>query len=243
MAFRIETKTGAGLILWLILWLASASAAWGAARSYDVRHRHLRNGGPGVLRIDENSVSFEEGGKKVNHSRQWKYEDIQELVLGPETLRIVTWEDNRWELGRDRVYRFDRLPAKLAADWYPAFRARLDRRFVAALADDSMKPEWQAPVKLVQGRGGSHGILLVGTDQMVYKTSEAGRSRTWRIGDVENVSSSDVFDLTLTTHEREFRFRLKQALPEPRYNELWRRVNRANGLQILTSNDRTGDRQ
>lgn len=65
--------------------------------------------------------------------------------------------------------------------------------------------------------------------------SEAARSRTWRIQDLENVSSSDPFDLTVTTHEREFRFQLKQALNEARYQELWLRVNRVRGLQILSA--------
>ena len=199
MEFRTEAKACAGLILCVSF-----------AVGYDVRHVHLRNGGPGVLRIGENSIAFDEQGKHVKHSRTWKYDDIQELILGPETLRIVTYEDNRWQLGRDRVYVFDKLPASLAAEWYPVFRTRLDARFVAALADDQVPAEWQMPAKLMYGRGGSQGVLLMGADRVVYNSSQPGESRTWRMGDLENVSSSGVFDLTLTTHEREFRFQLKQ---------------------------------
>jgi hypothetical protein len=227
MAFRTEAKACAGLIL-----LAVCSFAV-EPRTYSVRHKHLHNGGTGILKIDEHSVSFEEPGKRSNHSRVWKYDDIQELTLGRDTLRIVTYEDNRLELGRDRVYLFDRLPSTLAADWYPVFRAQLDERFVAALADNEVKPEWQMPVKLLHARAGSQGFLLVGTDRVVYSSGQPGESRTWRIGDLENVSSADRFDLTVTTHEREFRFQLKQALDETRYQELWMRVNRARGLQIL----------
>jgi hypothetical protein len=209
-------------------------AAFAVAGSpYDVRHEHLQHGGPGILRIDDNSISFEERGKLAKHSRTWKYDDIQELTLGPDTLRIVTYEDNRWQFGRDRVYVFDRLPATLAAEWYPVFRARLDRRFVAALADEALIPEWQIPVKLAHGRAGSQGMVLVGAEGVVYKSTQAGESRTWRMRDLENVSSSGVFDLTITTHEREFRFQLKQELVEPRYQELWRRVNQGRGLEIL----------
>jgi hypothetical protein len=228
MAFRTETKACA----FLIVWAAFACAA--TPRSYTVEHKHLRHGGTGVLRIDDNSISFEERGKQARHSRTWKYEDIQELILSPETLRVVTYEDNRWELGRDRVYDFDRMPAAMAADWYPVFRARLDARFVAALADETLRPEWQVPVKLAHGRGGSQGVVLVGADRVVYKSGQRGESRTWRIGDLENVSSSDAFDLTITTHEREFRFQLKQALNDARYQQLWTRVNQARGLQILS---------
>ena len=227
MAFRIEAKACAGLILWVSL------AA--AAPSYSVRHQHLRHGGAGILRIDESGVTFQEAAKGAKHSRTWKYDDIQELVIGPDMVRIVTYEDNRWELGRDRVYVFDHVPASLAADWYPVFRARLDQRFVAALADDQVKAEWQIPAKLMHGRGGSQGVLLVGEDRVVYKSAQRGESRTWRIGDLENLSSSGVFDLTVTTHEREFRFQLKQPLSEARYQALWMRVNQARGLQILSA--------
>lgn len=230
MAFRTEAKIGVGIVL-------LAGAAWAQTGAYPVRHTHLRSGAAGELRIDSQSISFVERGKP-KHSMTWKYEDIQELVLGTNTLRIVSYDDNRWQLGRDRVYLFDGLPAKLAADWYPVFRARLDQRFVAALADERVPADWQIPAKLMEGRGGSQGVVLVNADGVVYKSAKPGESRTWRINDLINVSTSDAFDLTITTHERDFRFQLKQVLPEARYNELWRRVNLANGLQILK-----GDKQ
>jgi hypothetical protein len=237
MAFRTEAKACAGLILCVTFALGATT------QTYNVRHRHLRNGGPGVLRIDEKSISFEEAGKQAKHSRTWKYDDIQELILGPETLRIVTYEDSRWELGRDRVYVFDRMPASVAADWYPVFRTRLDARFVAALADEQAKPEWEMPAKLVHGRTGSQGVVLVGADRVVYRSGQPGESRTWRTGDLENVSSSGPFDLTITTHEREFRFQLKQAMSEERYQELWMRVNQSRGLQILSKGSGKQGRQ
>ena len=232
MAFRTKTKACAGVAACMILTAGQVMAA----PAYNVEHKHLRHGGAGTLRIDENSISFDEPGKQAKHSRSWKYDDIQELTLGPDTLRIVTYEDNKWELGRDRVYLFDKIPASLAADWYPVFRARLDARFVAALADAAITPEWQIPAKLAHGRAGSQGVLLVGAEGVVYKSSQAGESRTWRLRDLENVSSSGAFDLTISTHEREFRFQLKHELDAARYQELWLRVNRARGLQLLTSN-------
>jgi hypothetical protein len=225
MAFRTEAKTCACLIL------CAVSAA--GAQTYEVRHKHLRNGVTGVLRIDDTSLSFEEKGKYAKHSRVWKYEDIQRLTLSPDELRIVTYEDNRMELGRDRVYLFDNLPAAVVADWYPVFRTRLDARFVAALADEQVRPDWEIPVKLVHGRGGSQGVFQVGPDLIVYKSAAPAESRTWRTSDLESVSTSGEFDLTLTTHEREFRFQLKKALSEPRFQQLWERVNRARRLQIL----------
>ncbi len=239
MAFRSKAKTCARVISGLAL----AFPMWAQTGTYEVRHRHLHGGAQGVLRIDADFLSFDEGGKQAKHSRQWKFEDIQELVLAPDTLRIVTYEDERWELGRDRVWVFDRLAAAIAIDWYPIFSKKLDQRFVAALADEKVNPEWRIPVKLTHGRGGSQGALLIGTDGVVYKSGQPSQSRTWRIADIENVASSDPFDLTITTHERDFRFQLKEALSRPRFDELWQRVNRASGLQILSSNKPTGERQ
>ena len=144
------------------------------------------------------------------------------------------YKDNRWQLGRDREYVFDKLPASLASEWYPVFRPRLDARFVAALADNQVPAEWQMPVKLVHGRGGLQGVLLMGADRVVYNSSQPGESRTWRIGDLENVSSSGLFNLTVATHERVFRFQLKHAMSDERYQELWMRVNQGRGLKILS---------
>lgn len=228
MAFRIKTKTCTGLILFLALTGAAAG------QSYNVEHKHLRHGAPGVLQIDRNSISFQESGKGAKHSHSWKYDDIQELTLGPDTMRIQSYEDNRLELGRDRVYLFDKLPASLTSDWYPVFRTQLDRRFVAALADDQVKPLWQKPAKLIHGRSGSQGIVLVGTGAIVYKSAQAGESRSWRIHDIDNVSSAGPFDLAITTNEREFRFQLKQELVDADFQELWIRINENHGLQMLS---------
>ena len=228
MAFRIKAKTCAGVVLLTVCAFAASP------QNYEVTHKHLRHSGLGVLRIDETGISFEEQGKQAKHSRVWKYDDIQELILGAGTLRIMTYEDNRWQLGRDRVYLFDQVPPRLAIDWYPEFRSRLDARFVAALADDQAVSDWQLPVKLIHGRSGSSGVLLVGADSIVYKSAAPAESRTWRISDIENVSTSDPFDLTLATREATFRFQLKQSLPADRYQELWKRVSQTRGLRILT---------
>ncbi len=213
--------------------LLAFAAAAATPKSYNVTHRHLRHGGAGVLKIDDAGISFDESGKGAKDSRHWKYEDIQELRLGPDFLRILTYEDNRAELGRDRVYLFEKTPAAMATDWYPVFSRTLDKRFVAALADPAVKPEWRLPVKMLHGTGGSQGELLVGKEQIVYKTARPGESRTWRMSDIDSVGTSGPFDLTITVLERTFRFQLKAELPEARYQELWMQLNRGHGLPIL----------
>jgi hypothetical protein len=191
---------------------------------YRVRHVHLRNGVYGSLIIGEDGIAFGEAGKHADHSRKWKFDDIRQLTLSPTVLRVQTYE------GRNREFVFDGLPKDVSASWYPVFSERLDQRFVAALADEQVKPEWQVPVKLAKK---VQGDLLVGGGRVVFRSDAPNESRTWRISDIDSVASGGRFDLTVTTREREFRFELKQVLVESRYQELWRAVNRAQGLQIL----------
>ena len=220
MAFRSEAKTCACLIL-------MATALGAAPKSYNVVHKHLRHGGAGVLKIDDAGITFTESGKgsTVKDSRVWKFEDIQELRLGPDFLRILTYEPSLRTLNRDRAYVFERTPAAIATEWYPIFRAKLDKRFVAALADPDVVPEWQMPV-----RGGT---LVVGKDRIVFKSVRPGESRTWRMSDVESVGSSGPFDLTISVLERTFRFQLKEEMSDSRYQALWMRVTKGQGLKIL----------
>jgi hypothetical protein len=179
------------------------------------------------------------------HARQWRFDDIEQLTLGPAVLRILTYEDPRWKIGSNREFVFDNLPEDLAARLYPVFSRRLDQRFVAALADDPVPALWEIPAKLLERTGGSQGAILVGGDRVVvYRTELTEQSRTWRIPDIEMVSSSGPFDLTITTFElagsnyagrKDFHFALKRPLTEAEYNGLWRKVNQAKGLQILNS--------
>jgi len=178
----------------------------------------------GVLRISADSIAFEAAPKHKERSRVWKLDDIRQLTLGPTFLRVQTYER------RNREFVFDPLPKEVAENWYPVFSTRRDQRFVAALADDAIKPEWQIPASLTSK---VQGVLLVGADGVVFRAERSGESRTWRIADIESVASGGRFDLTVTTREKEFRFELKQVLPEARYQELWLKVNRAQGLEIL----------
>ena len=237
MALRVEKRIGA----FLILSIGLASLALAQSVSYDVRHKHARKGARGILRISDSGIAFEETGKKRKHMREWAYPDIEQLTLRDDSLSILTYEDVRWQFGRDRIYDFDRLPEDASAVLFRMFRQRLDQRFIAALADTEMKPLWQTGVKLLHGLSGSEGIFLLGADQIVFHSSQKGASRTWRLKDIDLVSSSGPFDLAITTLERtswhrgsptEMRFQLKEALSEDHYQELWRMVNQSKGLQL-----------
>jgi len=243
MAFRTEKRTG----IVALLALAIVPALFGQKElRFEVRHDHWRKHGVGTLVITERGVSFQEFNKKkqIKHAFELNYQDIQELKLSTEKLTLVTYKDRKWLLGLDKEYEFTLTPGQSFSDAYALLKDRLDQRFVAAVADEQTQPLWEVPVKLLGRVTGSEGVLQVGPDRVVYRTTQKRLSRTWRYGDIENISTSGPFQLTLTTYERAkthygnlkgFNFQLKQALDEKRFNLLWRRVNQTKGLELLTS--------
>ena len=245
MAFRTEKAVGA------LMAAALALPAAGQEFRYQARHDHLRKSGAGTLLLDAQGISFQETGKKKNkHTWRWALQDIQQLEIAPRSLRVLTYKDSKWKLGADRGYRFDLPPSQSFRDAYEFLKGRLDQRFVAALADGGVTPLWRIPVKHLLRFGGSEGELVVGADRIVYSTDSKNDARTWRYADIENVSSTGPFQLTLTTWERAlahygnlkgYNFQLKEPLAEARYTELWQRVNGTKGLKFLSYTERNTD--
>lgn len=245
MALRSKAKSLPGLSLAGFLLFGVPPPIAAQSYTFEVRHRHWHKGAMGTLRISPDEISFEEHGKKgKTDSRNWRYEEIQQLEVSPSELRILTYEDSKWKLGRDREYIFDRVPKDLAVEAYPLWTSKLDQRFIAAVPAPEPAPEWKVGAKLDHGLSGTLGTLMIGREQIVFDAGERGGSRSWRLIDIENVSSSGSLDLTVTTSEksglfrgsgRQFHFQLQQPLKEDQYSALWRRVNRSKGLTFLDS--------
>lgn len=197
----------------------------------------------GALRVGPDEISFAESSKKgKTDSRIWRYEEIQQLTVSPAELRILTYEDSKWKLGRDREYVLDRLPKELAEQTYHLLNGKLDQRFVAAIPNPEATTGWKARAKLDQGLSGTLGTLLISRDEVVFDAGERGGSRSWRLIDIENISRMGPLDFTLTTSEksgwfrggvRQFHFQLQEPLPEDRFYTLWRRLNQSKGLTFL----------
>ena len=248
----------------LVVALLALVPAGAAELTYQVRHdRPLHDHrwilktkvSEGVLTINDQGVGYQqvipEGKRKKNakkppklESVQFDYQDIQELWVSPDKLVLVAYKDRKWLLGIDKEFEFLLPKGKSFEDAYAMLKDKLDRRFVAAMADPQPNVVWELPVKLLGTIKGSEGLLQVGPDRIVYKTDRSRQSRTWRYQDIENVSTSDRYQLTLTTYERAkthygsmkgFNFQLKRPLDEKRFEALWRRLNQDKGLQFLTS--------
>ena len=238
---RIEKAVGA------LITLALAVSAQDLR--FEVRHDHLRKGGAGTLTLTAQGIAFEEAvPHRHPHAWKWAFQDIQQLTIAPRRLTVLTYIDNRWRAGADRTYRFDLLAGEDFGKAWALLKGKLDQRLVAALPEPGGAALWRMPAKHLLRFGGEHGTLAARAEGLVFETDRRNQSRTWRWEDVENVSTSGPFQLTVTTFERArthygdlkgFNFQLKQRLETARYDDLWRRVHAAQGLPILKSYERT----
>jgi len=204
--------------------LILAFAAWASAAQFTVRHEHWRKGCEGTMTVGEDGVSFTGAG---DHSWSWKFQDIQELRLTPRSIHILTYKDDKFRLGADVGYEFT---GKIPADSLYAFlRDRMDQRFVAQMDVDSALPTLTLAVKHEARVLGSEGRLAFTPDSIVYGTPAKNQSRTWRYEDIDSISSSGRFQLTITTLEKSFNFQLKQPITEGQYNQLWLQIEKKNG--------------
>ncbi|MCC7498745.1 MAG: hypothetical protein IT160_14280 [Bryobacterales bacterium] len=257
MAFRTEKRVGtllSGLLLAPAFLLGQQTfryQVWhGHSRLYSLPPHVHKAGDAGTLTIDDAGVSFRQTSKKAKRARHpevlhWGYQDIQQLKIAPKSLTVLTYQDDKWKLGADRQYDFDLVAGPTFEDAYRVLKLRLDQRFVAVIADAAPRALlWEIPVKHRIRFGGDQGVLQVGAGEIVYRSARSKESRTWRYEDIDNISTSGPFQLTITTFERakldygsrkEFNFELKERLGESRYNDLWLRLNRAQGLNVLGS--------
>jgi hypothetical protein len=224
MAHRSQKAIGITLLL--------AASLTGQELTFQARRDKLVRDEPGALTLSASSLKWT-GAKS---SAEWPLDDIQQLFLSPQRIVVLTYKDRSpWLLGVDHEFDFRLTPGQDVVPAYRALKSKLDRRFVAALPDPDPAPLWELRARLLGTLQGSEGVLKFGPDRIVYETAKPENSRTWRIPeDIANISSTDPYQFTLTTHERaithygsrkDFNFQLKQPLEEKRYTLLWRRLN------------------
>lgn len=212
--------------------------------SFEAHHKHWRGECLGRLSFDDEGVQFDGIGKK-GHAGHWDWLDIQQLKIQDDgEVSLLTYKDNPWRLGADRELHFAVADPRFAEGVAPLAGRRLERRFVSGFSNPLPQPLWDLQVKHLLRITGSEGTLAVYEDRLIYKTGKPGDTRTWYLWDIESISASGDDGLTITTYERarshygrrkDFNFELKQPLSEARYNELWQRLEKAKGLEVLSS--------
>jgi hypothetical protein len=217
--------------------IALAAVVLLTSQTVELRHDHLWRSGSGTLHVSETGVTWAEP-KEPKHNRTWSWIDIQQLELTSQSIRILTYEDAKWRGYRDREYLLNGLPAGFAESISPLLRDRLREKFIGTLAFEPSDAIWTIPVKLRQGLGGSEGELIFSTGLLTYSSPEKAQSRSWPLEQIEMISSSGRYELTVLPHEqdgwtrgrREYNFQLKRPLGEDDYQQLWMSIQTANGL-------------
>jgi hypothetical protein len=227
-------------------WLALVSPAASLAQTQlvlSVRHDHAWGSCSGTLTLDDRGVRYET--KHAKDAREWAYGDVQQFqVEDGRRLRILTYEDRKWRLGADKAFEFEwQEGGATPEEVYQFLQARVPRPIAAWLrVGDLGEARFEFPVKHLGIVRGTEGRLVF-TDRWVVLQSEETEeeksgNRTWRYEDIESISSSGPYELTLTTYEqqkfrygsrRTYRFQLKEALPADRYDSLWRFLNEKKG--------------
>ena len=213
-----------------------------------VRHDHARGSCSGTLTLDAYGLRYDTPHTK--DARNWAYEDVQQFqVEEGRRLKILTYEDRKWRLGADKAFEFD-WPENEAApeDVYRFLEARVRRPIAAWLHPaDLGAVRYEFSVKRLGILSGRDGHLLFTDRRVVLQADQVAQKdagdRAWRYDDIESISSSGLYELTLTTYERErlqyasrraYRFQLKEALPPETYDALWRFVNEKKGSTVTS---------
>lgn len=205
------------------------------AQSFRVRHDHSPWGAcQGELTITEKGIRFDSETEE-GHSQSWDWLDIQTVDRqSAERFSILTYQDQKWLLGKDRSWNFSMLHDEsegLSNERFDLIMQRLERPVVNRQVRD-VEAEYEVPVKHLHTFGGCEGELRFSRGWIVYATDHARDQRSWRKQvEVVNVWSTGPYDLEVEVYEREggdllktrrFRFQLKVPLDENYYDRLRR---------------------
>ena len=221
------------LILWFGGLLLVSSVLQAQEVQFPVRHDRLLRDRIGELIFGETGIEYRT--KDNGDARTWKYEDIQQLgLLGPKELTIITYEDSKWKLGKDLFYRFTITTGEITPALWTQLQAKLKRPLVSALIPPDIASKFTIPVKHLRGFGGTQGMLEIGDEYLIYKTTVPKDSRIWRYRDISSVGTTGPYQMRITSidrtdtesgSERNFVFSLKERLVPEAYDFIWWKIN------------------
>lgn len=185
--------------------------------------------GSGRVEITDQGIDFQ--AKDAKRSRSWEWNDIQSFDRISETeFEVLTYEDSKRYLGRDRSWRFTITDGVLDDGLFAMIAGHLGRPVTDRVLDQPEDVLYQVPVKHLHTFGGCEGTLEFTADAIYYKTDDANDARQWLLArDIDSVWSSDRYRLTIYTYEnnrrefrrmRAFQFDLKAPLDTAFYREL-----------------------
>lgn len=211
------------ILLWISLQLLSA-------QTFQVKRlKTLWRDAEGQIRITEEGIAYD--AKKPRHSRNWKYEDIQYFDrISNKEFTVLSYEDAKWQLGRDREYRFVITSGELTDDLFQRISARLKKPLTNRVTGEVSGVQYEIPVKHLHTLGGCEGVLKFTDDAIYYETADKKDAREWLLArDVESVWSMDPYQLEIHVYDnnrrefsrtRVYKFELKRALDPDFYRAL-----------------------
>lgn len=220
--------------LMLIIFIGTCFAVKpAAAQNSDlaVEHEHMLHSCRGKLTITPERIEYKTDHKE--DSRTWSYAELKQIkVESPIRIELVTYEDQKRMLGRDRVFRFRVLEGEISSETSALLMEKTAHPLVTSVkpATDGT-PVFDVPVKHVHAFGGCVGTLRIYPDRVVYESQDMpSDSRYWRYGDIQNFSQSERFRFEVVTFEDKFggpkayNFQLREELPANAYDYVWARV-------------------
>ena len=201
-----------------------------AADTFTVIHKKkgLPNGS-GTVEITDDGIRFQ--AKKQKRSRQWSWLDIQYFDrISENEFNILTYEDQKRFLGRDKSYRFLITDGKLSGELFAKISNKLARPVTNRVVREGEKVLYEIPVKHQHGLGGCEGVLRFTEDAIYYVTDHTKDAREWLLArDINSVWSMSPYQLELHVYDnnrrefsstRVYNFQLKKPLEEAFYREL-----------------------
>lgn len=201
-----------------------------AAETFSVVHlRDAWWNGKGTVEITGDGITYT--AEKAEHSRNWAWLDIQHFDRVSETeFEVLTYEDQRRYLGRDRSYRFRITEGVLTDELFGRISTALGRPVTDRVVAETPGVTYTVPVKHLHTFGGCEGELRFTKEAVYYVSDNAAHSREWRLGrDVDSVWSQNPYQFEIHVYEnnrrefsgtRAYQFDLKQSLSKSLYREL-----------------------
>ena len=213
---------------YLFLLLAFCSLI--AAETFPVAlHRTLWCDGKGMVEINDQGITYTSNNKK--HTLRFGWLDIQYFDrVSPNEFVVLTYEDRRLLLGRDREYHFVITQGELSGALFAMISRHLNRPLTDRVPPGKVAAVYTIPVKHDRRLGGSEGELEFTPKAIYYVTKNKTDGRTWFMDrDIVSVWSDDPYRLEIRVYEnnrREFsrtatyKFDLKEKLDSAFYREL-----------------------
>jgi hypothetical protein len=201
-----------------------------AGQTFSVIHvRTLHRDERGKIEFTDAGITYQAAKKKS--SRFWKYVDIQYFDRQSEKeFTILSYEDQRLLLGRDKEYHFRITDGSLTDGIFRKIETRLGKPSTNRVIPTIAPVQYEVPAKHLHTFGGCEGMLRFTKDAIYYATPDKKDDRVWRLDiDVQSVWSADPYRLEIFAYDnnrrefsrtRDYQFALKKPLDPSFYRNL-----------------------